>query len=1057
MIKKIRKKLLATALSAMMIAALIPYGAPLTVHGETPPVPLSEPDPRVLLQTLSAVEDDFNRATVDWDISGGTAEAVTTLSVSPYSVFEGSRSLALTAAEDTITIARKPKSVTSGEDFRFFAVAVWAPADAGTASLTLAVTAKENRYEQTVSLLSGRWQAVFFDLTDSALTGAVSSLSLTLQAQAEGQHRFLLDCLGAADSDTAVFTVRHLAPSYRAEGCTLSITESGSMAVTLSGYGQYLEAEAPALTDFSGGTGIRVRLKNNSSCRSLTLRYTTLSATAYTEKRSYTVQIPQSEDVVSCLFSIPESYIGQFRLEFDGVPTGSVEILSITAVPCYTGSTTSGTVSECLLSRDQKSLSVKGSMAAEDAEKYADCALYLYELSPWEEQSAISTARTAVAETMLNGTEFSFSLPLSDSREALFHKYAVMIYYAGGLIPVGSSRFITNPERLASETKSVSLTSRKGCWPLTGDYLFDGIACTTVEILLEDLVSLSDTDTLHHTSGTASCSFDAAYVEALDKQMRDYATCGVQVYFLLRLSSPDDLSLSELLCHPGAEGGRYVAFNTTNENGINALRAICDFLTTRYSTQAGVSQNLAGYVVGSAVNNAADSYNMGSAGLTTFAKAYSNALRVVYNTVQSIASGLEIYMPLGGDWYSAMTTGQTASFDARSTLEAVSACLRAGGDIDWKLSYDIAPEKGHYAWEEDEPEAHAEASRLTINNLNVLMTYLANDTLLYNGSSRTVLLMETEPWEAEDENTYIRLSADYVYTYLRLASRTFASVKAYLPAHPVNYSGVLTYIDTNRFSEITAFAAELLGFERFNTLLPEASSVVNRYVNENTATTVIPSAVKGEKILFAFADDTAGWYGTLNCASLKSGTSSEGQNDLLSVRFASASPETWRGVAVDFEQPLDLSQAPYLGFTCRSAILPEGVEELELAVVITAGSHQQISTLRLQAGTDTTVVADLSSFPGRTACDGMAIYIKGVDGTDIGEPTLLIGAIRAMSEKHSDADLDKVIRLPQNVQEEIPTVALTTVIAVGAVGLLALILESIRIIRRRAENRIDEE
>ena len=1055
MIAHLSKKLAAISAAILLLAASIPVFPPITASAEPLPTPISEPEARVVVSAIDTMEDDFNRATVDWTVTGGTAEAVTALTESPYAVFEGSRSLLLTTEQTTVSLSRKPEALTDFEALRFLVATVYAPADGGAMTVTATVKTKGGSYEQSISLLAGRWQAVFFDLVGAELSGKASAIGLAFSASEEGSHAFLLDTFGGAAEETAPLTVRHLAPSYRAEGCALSVTEAGSMAVTVTGNGQYIEAEAPALTDFSGGVGIRVRLKNRSNCRSLTLRYTTLSGPEYTEKRSHTVTVPEGSGAVSCLFPIPESYVGRFRIEFDGFCFGDLEILSVSAVPCYTGTPVAGLVEECVIGKNRDTVLVKGSIDAEDAARYADCTLYLYELAAWEELSAVSTSRPAVAETTLNGTEFSFSTVLSESREELYRKYAVMIYYAGALVPVGSPRFITNPEILASDTASHTLSSVKGYWPLTGDYLFDGITCTTVEIRLNELVSLGE-NAMVYTTASGTCSFDPSYVEALDKQMKEYEACGVQVYFLLRLTVSDDLSLNYLLCHPDASGGRYAAFHTASEEGIATLRAVCEFLTNRYGTPEGETDHLIGYVVGSSVNDAANHYNMGNVSLMGLAKAYGNALRVVYNAARSVASGMEIYMPLGGDWYAAATTGQTAAFDARSVLEAVAAYLKAGGDIDWDLSYDICPGKGRYAWETATPDLTAEAARITVANLEVLTGYLTSDALAYGGVLRAVLLLETEPRDVEDENERIRLSADYVYTYLRLASRTFNRVRALIPSHPVDYNDVLTYIDTNRFSEVTAFAAELIGSERFNALLPDAVSVVDRYVNETKAVTVIPSAVKGETVLFDFTDGTAGWYEALHCASLKGGTTLEGQSDLLSVRLATADTAVWRGIAVDFEQPFDLSLAPYLGFTCRPAVLPEGVEELELAVVVTAGSNMQISTLTVKAGADTTVVVDLTSFPGRSACDGMAIYARGVDGADPGEPTLLLGSIRAMSEQMEGDDLNQAIRPNRPDEEKIPTVALTTVIAVAAVGLLALVIEVNRMILRRRTEEPDD-
>ncbi len=1053
---QLTKKVAAIATAILLLAASIPAVAPLSVAAESLPTPISEPNARVMADAIDTMEDDFNRATVDWTVTNGAAEAVASLWEPPYSVFEGSRSLRVVTEKATVSLSRKPQTLTDVSALRFVIAAVYAPADGGDMTVTLSLKSTRETFEQTIALIPGRWQAVFFDLAEAGLSGTLSRMTVTFSASEAGEHAFLLDTLGGSVEETDLYTVRYLAPAYRAEGCTLLSMGAESMTVAVTGSGQYLEAEAPSLTDFSGGVGIRVRLRNRSSCRSLTLRYTTLGAPEYTERCSETVAIPEGDGVVSCLFPIPESFVGHFRMEFDGACYGEIEIVSVTSAPCYTGTATSGTISECVIGKNRDTIQVKGSIDAEDVVKYADCPLYLYELSAWEELSAVSTARPAVAQTTLNGREFSFSTALSNGREELYRKYAVMIYSAGALVPVGSPSFVTNPEILAIDTEDAVLRSRKGYWPLTGDYLFDGVCCTAVEIRLNEMFSLGE-KALSHTIGTAVGRFDPVYVEALDKQMKDYEACGVQVYFLLRLTVSDDLSLNGLLCHPEATEGRYAAFQTTTQEGVNALRAAADFLSRRYGTPEGVSNNLLGYVVGSSVNDGANHYCMGQATLTDLAKAYGNALRVVYNTARAVASAMEVYMPLGGDWYAATTTGQTASFDARSTLEAVASYLKAGGDVDWRVSYNISLDKGAYAWAISSPDFSAEASTLSAANAEVLIRYLTNESLLYHGTSRAVLLLDTEPREVTDDNERIRLSADYVYTYLRLASRAFSTVRAFIPAYPVDYNEVLRYIDTNRFSEVTAFAAELIGETRFTALLPDAVSVVDRYVNETKAVTVIPSAVKGETTLFDFSHDTDSWYGALNCGSLKGGTTLEGRSGLLSARLSAAEATVWRGIAVDFDQPFDLSVAPYLGFTCRSAVLPQGVEQLELAVVVTAGRNWQISTLTMPAGADTTVVVDLSSFPGRSSCDGMAIYVRGVDGAEIGEPTLLLGSIRAMSDKVADGDhLNQAIRPNRSEEENAPTVTLTTVMAVTAVGVSALLLEIIRILlRRRAAQRDD--
>jgi DUF1009 family protein len=61
-----------------------------------------------------------------------------------------------------------------------------------------------------------------------------------------------------------------------------------------------------------------------------------------------------------------------------------------------------------------------------------------------------------------------------------------------------------------------------------------------------------------------------------------------------------------------------------------------------------------------------------------------------------------------------------------------------------------------------------------------------------------------------------------------------------------------------------------------------------------------------------------------------------------------------------------------------------------------------------------------------------------------------------MSEQMEGDDLNQAIRPNRPDEEKIPTVALTTVIAVAAVGLLALVIEVNRMILRRRTEEPDD-
>lgn len=1045
------RRILCFSLLCATLAALLPSLPSLTAYAAVSESSLSEVDPRVLTSCLDAMADDFNRATVDWTVEGATAEAVTALTEKPYSVYEGSRSLLVSSpsyeAGDRISLTREVSSELSADLYTYYAATVWVPESAGQATLSLTLRSRRGTFTASAIVATGRWQTVFFDLGDAEIEGALRSVTLTLESSEDGPLSFLLDCVGGSSTANAAFTARYLAPVYEASGC--SLTSADALTVRLSGQGQYLES-APVLTDFSGGVGIRVRLRNRSDCSSLTLRYTTLGSAEYTDDRAITVAIPEGEDIVSCLFAIPASYIGSFRLAFDGAPSGEVEILSVTAAPCYTAAASLGKLTDCSITRDKKNLQIRGTLSEAMASLYAGCSVYLYALPLWEDITAVTPSSPVLAETALNGREISFTVPLTGSGNELYQKYAVMIYSAGALLPVGSPRVVNDPESLASYKTAVTPDSIKGYYAAEGNYLFDGLSQTALEVRLDRLICLTEENTLLHTVSDTSCFIDLSYLNELDAAMQEYERQGLAVRLLLRLQRPDDLTLAELLCHPLSDGGTYVAFNTASEEGIELLRLACDFLVRRYGTEDGVTGNLSAVTVGSAVNDAYNNYNLGACSLVTLAKNYAAAVRVVYNAVRSVSSSVAVALPFGGDFCAGMIASQTGSFDARSAMEAIAACLRDGGDIAWQVSYDIFPGEGRYAWEDTDPDLSSEAARVTAANLEVLLAFLAEETMLYDGAARTVTLLETEPKDSADENDRIRRSADYVFTWLRLSTREMRQITSYLPAHPVDYADTLTYIDTNRFTEVTAYAAELIGTERFASLVA-AATVGGRYVSENEAVTVVPSAVKGETTVFSFEGGLDGWDNSLYCASVQGGIVLD-EGARLRVRFAEAAGELWRGASVSLASPLDLSVAPYLCFNVRAAVLPAGVDAIELAVVVRSGDSYHRALLLLPADTDTTVIADLSDFPANLACDEIGIYVRGVDGEDIGQPTLLIGEIKAMSEEHSGKEIEEIIRQPDPLADKGKTVSLSTVITLSVLGLAALIAEGARLVlhyRRR--------
>ena len=175
--------------------------------------------------------------------------------------------------------------------------------------------------------------------------------------------------------------------------------------------------------------------------------------------------------------------------------------------------------------------------------------------------------------------------------------------------------------------------------------------------------------------------------------------------------------------------------------------------------------------------------------------------------------------------------------------------------------------------------------------------------------------------------------------------------------------------------------------------------------------------IKGTMKMWSFDEkkNVSGWYGADNCVSLASGTTL-GVDGLLSVHFSDAEASEYREIMNKFGYSYDLSVAPYISFDAQIAVLPEGVDKVELSVVVYSGDSYLISTGVISSGEMTKVTVPLANFSGVRNCDKMKLCIRGVDGTDIGEPTLLIGEISVLSCEYNDEEIyAKIINRSQNI------------------------------------------
>lgn len=971
--------------------------------------------PSVLVSAVDDMEDDFNLGLSEWTTNKGTLECVSEMTRAPYSPYEGSHSLMINigsyTAGEKITLKKTVGVLSETSYYHYIAAAMYIPKEASGASVTMTLVGSRGSVTDTKSIDAGKWQIVFFK-TNAVNRGTVLRIEFTVKADSSCDMYMLLDAVGGCWGINDDRTAKYTSASFTANGCTVEYGKD--MTVTLSGEGQYIEASGMADTSFGDGIGLRINMINHTSCRSLTLKYKTEGSLEYDGEM--TVEIPDSDREVTLLYKLPEEKITAFALYFNGSPIGDIEIISIGPSPCFEEIKGVGSINECRIARDLKNVSVKGKIGAVGGAW--DGKVMLYALMPNEENSNIALQREPIAEAKVHGGEFSFTVPLDREENDIFKKYIVAINSENGLSVICEPSHINNPELLASERTSLP-ESKKGIRPLPDNYVLYGIGQTALDIDLGKLTSSSDGEMISHTVGNATQTVSRKYLDSLDAKMKEYEREDVKVRFVFKNSA-----------------------GISDE--VNALRAVTDLLVRRYGSSSGKTDNLVGIVIGASVNEAYENYNLGAVTLDGFARRYSIAVRTVYNASVSVTSGFEVSIGLGGSWNGDITVGQMGSFDARSALEAISDCITAGGDINWKLAYDITPENGKYAFKELAPDRGIGADRITASNLETLTEFFSLPGFLYNGASRSVLLIGDGEREALSSDEEKLLTADYIYTFLRISDRSMENISGYIPSHEADYEEALKYVGTDIFVSKSEFASSLIGKERFDELLL-SGSVTDRSYTEAKAGDSFPPTIKGGSTIFDLEKKNM-LNPSLNCLTAESGVSYGNRTSWGRIRFKEADGKALRGFFLSSPYPLDLSVAPYISFDIVVSSLPEGVDAVNVTVALYSNNNVAVASTSVPIDGEKTVVCDMTGFTHLSSCDRIGIYITGKEGESIGEPMILVSSVRAYSETLSGEELRDAIHV--NAGED-NTVSVYTVINLAVVAVTSLAILVIRIILRK--------
>lgn len=244
--------------------------------------------------------------------------------------------------------------------------------------------------------------------------------------------------------------------------------------------------------------------------------------------------------------------------------------------------------------------------------------------------------------------------------------------------------------------------------------------------------------------------FSPGQVASIDAQVKPLSDRQIVVTLILLTYASQDPKRNQLMLHPGyAQGQKHAGpigmFNTTTAEGSDALQACIEFLADRYSSDKGHGR-VWGYIAGNEVNSHWFWANMGNVTPDEVITEYEKAVRLIHRAVRKSSKEARVYLSMDHFWKDRYAAGSaTQCMGGHEFLDRFAAKARQNGDFDWHLAHHPYPEPltDPRFWLDHVHAAHSnEAHSITFRNLDVLMAYLEQDQLKFEGQPRRVILSE---------------------------------------------------------------------------------------------------------------------------------------------------------------------------------------------------------------------------------------------------------------------------------------------------------------------------
>lgn len=411
------------------------------------------------------------------------------------------------------------------------------------------------------------------------------------------------------------------------------------------------------------------------------------------------------------------------------------------------------TITSCKLNSNGKKVTVKAKVVKSGTTTKKK--LYLMALDAYASETGTLKNKPVASAKMKHG---KVTFKISYKNAMLYQKFAVAYKTKGKYKILSDTRYITNPEVLATYTgKGPKAASKKGLQ--VEDYP-ESLELGTKHAVLNWTANMLLTDNPTHgipyEYRGKTYYFNPEVITHNDAMVAAYTKEKVRVTAILLLPN-DFTNVTAPMRYSGSNTANYSSFKTASKDGCRMFEAMVSFLAEHYSSPERL---VSGWIVGNEVNSPSTWNYGGGKKLGGYLKNYTRTFRLCYNAVKSKNKHANVYISLDHNWNYDADGSKTDYFTTKSVLDSFYKRINAQGKVTFQIAYHCYPQNlpNPAFWNDSKADNSADAQFVTFKNLDVLTKYVKKNF----GKDYKIMLSEQSFNSTQGEEVQ---AAAYAYAY----------------------------------------------------------------------------------------------------------------------------------------------------------------------------------------------------------------------------------------------------------------------------------------------------